>query len=107
LTARPPGMYRAHPPEAIGARYVDRAATKADVIAAIYQALDAPAWAAPNLDGLADILRDLSWLPAGPVVLALPEPHGEAAGAIVEVVGRVAAESTASDHPLTVYLTDG
>jgi hypothetical protein len=99
-------VYRARPPHAAGVRYADRAATKPDVIAAIYRALDAPAWAAPNLDGLADILRDLSWVPAGPVVLALPEPHGEAGGAILEVMGRVAAESAASDHPLTVYLTD-
>jgi len=46
--------------------------TKADVIRAIYSQVDAPAWAAPNLDALADVLRDLSWLPEAPVELEVP-----------------------------------
>jgi hypothetical protein len=55
-------------------RYVAPAATKRDAIGAIYAAVQAPQWAAPNLDGLIDVLRDLSWLPPGPVVLHRPEP---------------------------------
>ncbi len=43
--------------------------SKRETIEAIYQAVRAPSWAAPNLDALADILRDLSWLDPGPVEL--------------------------------------
>ena len=46
---------------------------KADVIRDIYAQVQAPSWAAPNLDGLVDVLRDLSWLPEGPVVVLLPD----------------------------------
>lgn len=45
----------------------------ADAIAEIYRQVGAPEWAAPNLDGLVDVLRDLSWLPEGPVQVAAPE----------------------------------
>jgi hypothetical protein len=45
---------------------------KAEAIRAIYAQVRAPAWAAPNLDGLVDVLRDLSWLPDGPVDVVLP-----------------------------------
>ena len=38
----------------------------------VYAQVRAPEWAAPNLDGLLDVLRDLSWLPEGPVVLEVP-----------------------------------
>jgi Barstar (barnase inhibitor) len=42
---------------------------KRDAIRSIYDQVDAPDWAATNLDALADILRDLSWLPPGPVAV--------------------------------------
>jgi hypothetical protein len=98
-----PGLHLSQVADVPGARHVGAASTKAAVVRAIYRAVDAPEWAAPNLDGLADVLRDLSWLPAGPVVLVWPEPHAEA---IVDVVREVAAESAGSDRPLTVYLVD-
>lgn len=44
-----------------------------DAIAMIYEQVRAPEWAARNLDALADVLRDLSWLPDGPVELRLPD----------------------------------
>jgi hypothetical protein len=46
---------------------------KADAIREIYAQVQAPSWAAANLDALADVLRDLSWLPEGPVVVRLPD----------------------------------
>jgi hypothetical protein len=46
--------------------------SRRDVIEDLYAQVHAPEWAAPNLDGLLDVLRDLSWLPAGPVVLDVP-----------------------------------
>jgi hypothetical protein len=59
----------------MSARRIGRASTKRGVIEAIYAAVGAPSWAAPNLDGLADVLRDLSWLPPGPVRLEwFPSP---------------------------------
>ena len=108
MTAHRPGLHRirgaaVHGADVPGARHVEGGSTKADVIRAIYRAVAAPAWAAPNLDGLADVLRDLSWLPPGPVVLIWPDPGDKA---IVDVVRRTAAESGTSDRPLTVYLDD-
>ncbi len=44
----------------------------------LYTQVHAPDWAAPNLDALADVLRDLSWLPLGPV--ELNRPHRLTAG---------------------------
>jgi hypothetical protein len=44
-------------------RVVVGAGSKRAAIAEFYRAVEAPAWAAPNLDGLADVLGDLSWLP--------------------------------------------
>ena len=46
---------------------------KRAAIRAVYAQVRAPDWAAPNLDGLVDVLRDLSWLPSGPVVIAVPD----------------------------------
>ena len=101
-----PGLHRGHAadvPGVAGARPVAPSSTKADAIRAIYRAVDAPDWAAPNLDALADVLRDLSWLPPGPVVLVWPAP---AVTGLVDVVARVAAETAASERPLTVYLVE-
>ncbi len=44
-----------------------------EAVGEIYVQVGAPDWAAPNLDGLADILRDLSWLTPGEVHIALPD----------------------------------
>lgn len=41
----------------------------AEVIADIYRQVRAPNWAGANRDALADVLRDLSWLPPGPVTI--------------------------------------
>ena len=106
MTAHRPGLHLSRVADVAGARHVDPASTKAGVIRAIYRAVDAPDWAAPNLDALADVLRDLSWLPAGPVVLVWPRPTVSDADAIVDVVREVAAESEGADRPLTVYLLD-
>ncbi len=78
--------------------------SKRATIRAIYAALDAPAWAAPNLDALADVLRDLGWLPAGPLELTWtisPELPVEDVNAIHDVLAAAVAESAGSEHPLT------
>jgi hypothetical protein len=51
--------------------------TLREAIRAIYAQVDAPQWAALNLDALADVLRDLSWLPEGTVQLQVPDVEGE------------------------------
>jgi hypothetical protein len=86
-------------------RYVAPAATKRDAIGAIYAAVHAPQWAAPNLDGLIDVLRDLSWLPPGPVVLHWPDQRRLAADderAIRAALDIVAAETAETDRPVSV-----
>ncbi len=45
----------------------------AEAIGTIYRQVRAPEWAARNLDALADVLRDLSWLPDGPVDVDVPD----------------------------------
>jgi Barstar (barnase inhibitor) len=89
------------------ARVVAGAGSKREAIAAFYRAVEAPAWAAPNLDGLADVLGDLSWLPAGGITLAwvdrsaLPaEPRRQ----ITRVLEDTATESADGPHPVIVYL---
>jgi hypothetical protein len=54
----------------------------ADAIRDVYAQVGAPRWAAANLDALADVLRDLSWLPEGPVGIRIPP-----AGALDEAGG--------------------
>jgi Barstar (barnase inhibitor) len=87
-------------------RTVAAASNKRSAIRAIYAAVDAPTWAAPNLDGLADVLRDLSWLAPGPLTLHW---HGSRRlpiadrRAIEQVLRSAAAESAGSDHPLVVH----
>lgn len=39
----------------------------------IYQQVHAPEWVSVNLDGLVDVMRDLSWLPEGPLTLRIPD----------------------------------
>ena len=88
-------------------RVVAGAGSKREAIAAFYRAVEAPSWAAPNLDGLTDVLGDLSWLPAGGITLAwvdrgmVPdEPRRQ----ITRVLEDAVAESARTPHPLIVYL---
>jgi Barstar (barnase inhibitor) len=86
-------------------RYVAPAATKRDAIGAVYAAVQAPQWAAPNLDGLIDVLRDLSWLPPGPVVLHWPDQSQLPADderAIRAALHTVAEETAETDRPVSV-----
>lgn len=86
------------------ARAAEPAATKRDAIAAIYRAIGAPSWAAPNLDGLADILRDLSWLPDGSIALIWPAgPLAEPDRHAIEAILQAAVDESA--RSLTVYIT--
>jgi Barstar (barnase inhibitor) len=82
---------------------------KADAIGAIYAQVNAPEWAAPNLDGLADVLRDLSWLPKRPVLITLPDlsrlPAGERAN-LLHVLAEAAAESSDSSRPVRIHGQD-
>ncbi|GAA4848854.1 hypothetical protein GCM10023201_46120 [Actinomycetospora corticicola] len=48
---------------------VAEAADKLSTLAAIGRALHFPGYVAPNLDALEESVRDLSWLPVGPVEL--------------------------------------
>jgi hypothetical protein len=90
-------------------RVVPGAESKRATIAAFYRAVEAPAWASPNLDGLADVLGDLSWLPAGGVSLAWVDRDAvpkEPRRQIMRILEDVAAESATSAHPIVVYLVD-
>jgi hypothetical protein len=81
-----------------------RRSARADAIREIYAAVDAPVWASPNLDGLADVLRDLSWLPEGPVAVPWPPrslPPGDRA-VIADVLRRAVAETAGAPRPVTV-----
>lgn len=80
-------------------RYVAAASTKRGAIRAIYAAVQAPEWAALNLDALIDVLRDLSWLPPGPVVLRFAGP---VPGAVAEALDIVEDETADTDRPVSV-----
>ena len=78
---------------------------KRDAIREIYSVVHAPAWASPNLDGLADVLRDLSWLPIGPVTLRWrPPPRLPATDRdqIADVLRRAVAETAGTARPVSV-----
>jgi len=82
---------------------------KADAIAAIYAQVAAPTWAADNLDALADVLRDLSWLPPGPVRIAPPDLDGltdEDRRAVLSVLVHAVTESIGTARPLRVREAD-
>lgn len=82
---------------------------KADAIRDIYAQVDAPAWAAANLDGLADVLRDLSWLPERPVLITLPDldalPDVDRA-TLLRVLARAVDETLDSTRPVRVEHRD-
>lgn len=69
--------------------------TRAAAIADVYAQVRAPAWAAANLDALADVLRDLSWLPEGPVPVTLPDDAD-----VARVVRRTAGETAGGPRPV-------
>jgi Barstar (barnase inhibitor) len=78
---------------------------KRAAIRAIYKQVDAPSWAAANLDGLADVLRDLSWLPEESVVIVLPNLRDLTAaerGGLLDVVEEAVAEAAGSARPITL-----
>ncbi len=86
---------------------ISPASTRRAAIRSVYDAVRAPDWAATNLDGLADVLRDLSWLPEGPVELrwpAMPRLAAVDAAAIVQVLRAAQAETAHSARPVTVHL---
>jgi barstar (barnase inhibitor) len=77
--------------------------TLREAIRAIYAQVHAPDWARPNLDALADVLRDLSWLPEGEVELRLPDTGGmsdEAAGRLIVVLLRAETETVDRSRPV-------
>ncbi|MGI8762360.1 MAG: barstar family protein [Jatrophihabitantaceae bacterium] len=79
------------------------ASSRDGVIRAIYAQVSAPDWAAPNLDALADVLRDLSWLPQGPVTIEVPDLTGldRANRRLLRaVLARAVGESAASPRPV-------
>jgi hypothetical protein len=86
-------------------RRVPPAEARRQAIRAIYAAVRAPDWAAPNLDALADVLRDLSWRPDGPVrVRWRPSPDLTRAdrGAIATVLRAAVAETAGTARPVHV-----
>ena len=72
--------------------------TLAEAIDAVYRQVDAPRWAARNLDALADVLRDLSWLPAG--VVEVRVPSGADTERVRAVLRAVAAETSDRTRPV-------
>ena len=77
-------------------------------ISAIYAQVAAPDWASANLDALADVLRDLSWLPEGGVDIALPDLDdldAEDRRALLDVLAHVVRESAGSPRPVRVAPT--
>ncbi len=81
--------------------------TKREAIRALYATLDVPADAAPNLDALADVLRDLSWRPVGPVVVRWTVPDGLPAtdrAAITGVLRRAVAETHDGLRPIRLVI---
>jgi barstar (barnase inhibitor) len=74
--------------------------TLTEAILAIYLQVGAPEWAAANLDALADVLRDLSWLPAGPINLVVPELAEPDATQLRAVLWQVAGETADGPRPI-------
>jgi Barstar (barnase inhibitor) len=74
--------------------------TLSEAIRAIYAQLGAPEWAAANLDALADVLRDLSWLPPGVVDVDVPDLPEPDATQLRAVLWQVAAETADGLRPV-------
>jgi len=78
---------------------------KREAIRAIYVQVGAPDWAAPNLDALADVLRDLSWLPEGEVAVHVPDLSAldeDDAAALQDVLRRAVTESARGPRPIVL-----
>jgi hypothetical protein len=73
-----------------------------EAIADIYRQVSAPAWAARNLDALADVLRDLSWLPAGPTTISAPALDERDAARLARVLATVQQETVSAARPVRV-----
>jgi hypothetical protein len=90
-----------------GLRVVAAASGKAELLAAIYRALDAPTYAAANYDALADVVGDLGWLPEQTARLgwapspSLPEP---VRAEVTTILTEAAHHSVHSHRPLVLYL---
>jgi hypothetical protein len=83
--------------------------TLRDAIRAVYAQVSAPAWAAPNLDGLADVLRDLSWLPEGDVLVAVPgleDVTADDAQRLISVLLQAVAETIDGPRPVRVIASE-
>jgi hypothetical protein len=74
--------------------------TLTDAIRELYAQVAAPAWAAANLDALVDVLRDLSWLPEGPVVLVLPAVDGPDAERLRTALEHAAGDTADGPRPV-------
>lgn len=73
-----------------------------EAIADIYRQVSAPDWAGHNLDALADVLRDLSWLPAGPTTVSIPPLAGRDVARLAAVLATVQRETAAAARPVRV-----
>jgi hypothetical protein len=71
-------------------------------INAVYDQVGAPSWAAPNLDGLADVLRDLSWLPEGTVAITVPDVAGVDYSRLLAVLMAVIDETADTPRPVVL-----
>lgn len=76
--------------------------TLAAAIRAVYAQVRAPDWAAPNLDGLADVLRDLSWLPEGTVALRVPDVDAADYGRLFTVLLQAVDETAGTSRPVVL-----
>lgn len=91
-------------------RVIAPARTKDALLAAIYLAVDAPDYAAANLDALNDIVHDLSWLPEAAVHLAWvanPALPGGVQRQVKAILDDAARDSARSKRPLHVYYVSG
>jgi len=76
---------------------------KQDAIRAVYVQVGAPEWAAANLDALTDVLRDLSWLPEGPLTLPVPdlrELDDDTRAHFLDVLWRISLDTAAGPRPV-------
>jgi hypothetical protein len=71
-----------------------------EAIERIYLQVGAPPWVTANLDALADVLRDLSWLPEGPVQLIVPELADAEGSALRAVLWQLAEETADGRRPI-------
>jgi hypothetical protein len=68
----------------------------------VYAQVGAPSWAAANLDALADVLRDLSWLPEGTVAIRVPDVTDASYGRLLGVLLAVVDETADGPRPVVL-----